>query len=629
MGKYKFKAESQRVLDLMIHSIYTNREIFIRELISNASDATDKLYYRLATEGRTGVSRSDFAIELASDEKSRTFTVSDNGIGMTEEELKNNLGVIAKSGSLEFKQALEAGNSDVDIIGQFGVGFYSAFMVAKRVSVLSRAYGEEKAHLWISNGVDGFTLEEAERDSTGTTITLTLKDDTEEESYSEFLDPYTIRSLVRKYSDYIRYPIVMEVTHSHLKEGTENEYETHTERETLNSMVPIWRKNKSEVTEEEYDEFYKQKFFDFEKPLRVIHMKTEGSATFSALLYLPSKAPYGYYTREYEKGLQLYSSGVMITERCAELLPDYFSFVKGLVDSEDLSLNISRETLQHDRQLKLIAGTIEKKIRRELEEMMKNDRESYEKFWAAFGLQLKYGVYADYGLHKDELSDLLLFRSARENKLISLREYADAMPADQKYIYFACGADAARAAALPRAKVVLDHGFDLLLLTDDVDEFAVKMLMKYADKEFRSATGDDLGLESDEEKQQADELKKQSEPLLTALKEQLNGKVSEVVLNPSLGEYPVSLTTKGAISLEMERVLSAMPGGAEARAQRVLEINSEHPVFRKLTALQQSGDTEELGRYARLLYAQSCILEGLPVDDPAEFSKLVGELMAR
>lgn len=627
MGKYKFKAESQRVLDLMINSIYTNRDIFLRELISNASDAIDKLYYKSSADGNTGRARSDFKIELSFDEKSRTITLSDNGVGMTDEELQNNLGTIARSGSLDFKNTVK--DADIDIIGQFGVGFYSSFMVAKSVSVLSRAYGESEAHLWKSNGADGYTIEKAERDETGTTVVLTLKDDTDDDHYSDYLSQYKLSALVKKYSDYVRYPIMMETSHSHLKEGTEDEYETHTELETLNSMVPIWRKNKSEVTDEQYNEFYKEKFFDFEKPQRVIHLKTEGTATFSALLYIPARAPYGYYTREYEKGLQLYSSGVMITEKCAELLPDYFSFVKGLVDSEDLSLNISRETLQHDRQLKLMASTIEKRVRRELSDMLENEREEYEKLFKNFGLQLKFGVYSDYGTHKDELSGLLLFKSAKLDRLVTLKEYRDAMPDDQKYIYFASGAVEANLKKLPSAELVLDRGFDLLLLTDEVDEFALKTLGKWDEKEFKSVTGGDLGLQSDDEKKQHDEIKKESEPLLAELKKLLDGKVSDVTVSDSLKSYPVCLTSKGAISIEMERVLNAIPGSDKAHSERVLELNASHPVFARLKELSENGDSDRLRDYAHMLYSEACLIEGLPVDDPAEFSRLVSELMIK
>ena len=627
MGKYKYKAESQRVMDLMINSIYTNREIFLRELISNASDAIDKLYFRLAKDGKTGVSRSDFRIDLAFDEKARTITVADNGVGMTEEELQRNLGTIAKSGSLDFKKEVGS-DADVDIIGQFGVGFYSSFMVAKSVSVLTRAYGEEKAHMWRSAGAEGYTVEDAEREQTGTTVVLTLKDDTDEEKYSEYLSQYKLSSLVKKYSDYIRYPIVMSVSHSTLKEGSEDEYETKTADETLNSMVPIWRKNKNEVTPEEYNDFYKSKFADYENPQRVMHMKTEGTATFSALLYIPSRAPYNYYTREYEKGLQLYSSGVMITEKCTELLPDYFSFVKGLVDSEDLSLNISRETLQHDRQLKLMASSIEKRIKRELTDMLSSEREEYEKLWGSFGLQLKYGVYSDYGVHKDDLAPLMLWRSAKQGKLVTLTEYTDAMPDGQKYIYFAAGDSADRLQKLPSAEAVLDRGFDILLFTDEVDEFAVRMIDKWNDKEFKSITGGDLGLMDDAEKKQADELKKESEPMLEELKKLLGGKVEEVRISDSLKSYPVCLTSKGALTIEMEKVLSAMPGAEKPKAQRVLELNPNHPMFKKLTEMFED-KSEKLTDYMTMLYDQACLIEGLPVDDPSEFSRLVCDIMTK
>ena len=632
MAKKEFKAESKRLLDLMINSIYTHHEIFLRELISNASDALDKMYYKSLTEN-DGMSREDFYIRLTPDKEARTLTVSDNGCGMTAEELENNLGTIAKSGSLAFKQENEA-KEDIDIIGQFGVGFYSAFMVADHVKVVSKPYGSDKAWAWESDGADGYTIEEAEKDSFGTDIILTLKADNDDEAFSEYLETYRLTQLVKKYSDYIRYPIRMMVESQRVKEGTGTddkpaEYESYTEDRTLNSMVPIWKKSKSEVTEEEYNSFYQDKFFDYTPPARVIYSSTEGASTYHALLFIPSRMPYDFYTKNYEKGLQLYASGVLIMEKCADLLPDYFSFVKGLVDSEDLSLNISREMLQHDRQLKLIASRLEKKIKSELKSMLTNEREKYEEFFKNFGLQLKYGVYSDYGTHKELLQDLLLFYSSSEKKMVTLDEYVGRMKEDQKYIYYACGETTDRIDRLPQTELLKDKGFEILYLTDDVDEFALKMMMKYADKEFRNVSDKDLGLEAEAD---SEEIKKQNEDnkeLLRFMKDTLVDKVSEVKLSERLKSHPVCISSDGGVSIEMEKVLSAMPGanGQKIQAKRVLELNASHPVFARLQKLFAE-NPDAVKEYASLLYDQALLIEGLPIEDPVAFSNAVCKLMA-
>ena len=632
MAKKEFKAESKRLLDLMINSIYTHHEIFLRELISNASDALDKMYYKSLTEN-DGMSREDFYIRLTPDKEARTLTVSDNGCGMTAEELENNLGTIAKSGSLAFKQENEA-KEDIDIIGQFGVGFYSAFMVADHVKVVSKPYGSDKAWAWESDGADGYTIEEAEKDSFGTDIILTLKADNDDEAFSEYLETYRLTQLVKKYSDYIRYPIRMMVESQRVKEGTGTddkpaEYESYTEDRTLNSMVPIWKKSKSEVTEEEYNSFYQDKFFDYTPPARVIYSSTEGASTYHALLFIPSRMPYDFYTKNYEKGLQLYASGVLIMEKCADLLPDYFSFVKGLVDSEDLSLNISREMLQHDRQLKLIASRLEKKIKSELKSMLTNEREKYEEFFKNFGLQLKYGVYSDYGTHKELLQDLLLFYSSSEKKMVTLDEYVGRMKEDQKYIYYACGETTDRIDRLPQTELLKDKGFEILYLTDDVDEFALKMMMKYADKEFRNVSDKDLGLETEAD---SEEIKKQNEDnkeLLRFMKDALGDKVSEVKLSERLKSHPVCISSDGGVSIEMEKVLSAMPGanGQKIQAKRVLELNASHPVFARLQKLFAE-NPDAVKEYASLLYDQALLIEGLPIEDPVAFSNAVCKLMA-
>lgn len=628
----QFKAESKRLLDLMINSIYTHKEIFLRELISNASDAIDKLYYKALTDGQTGLNRDDFEIRISLDQANRTITISDNGCGMTKEELETNLGTIAKSGSLNFKKNLEHGkeNEDIEIIGQFGVGFYSAFMVAEHVTVSSKAYGSDEAWKWASSGPEGYTVEPYEKAERGTEIVLKLKPDTDDEKYSEFLDQYRIKGLVKKYSDYIRYPIKMDMEKSRLKEGSKDEYEKYTETETLNSMVPLWRKNKNEITQDEYNEFYKSKFSDYENPAKSIHMYVEGASNFHALLYIPAHAPFNFYTRDYEKGLQLYSNGVLIMDKCADLLPDYFSFVRGLVDSQDLSLNISREMLQHDRQLKLIAERIEKKIHSELEAMLKNKREEYEKFFRNFGLQLKYGIYEDFGMHKDVLQDLLLFYSSTEKKLVTLKEYTDRMKEDQKYIYYACGDTIQHIDKLPQADAVRERGYEILYMTDPVDEFAISMLMKYNDKEFKSISADDLGLETEEEKKEAEKKIEENKDMLAFMKESLKDKVTNVVLSRKLKTHPVCISTNGMISMEMEKVLNSMPNVDKDRvkAQRVLEINANHPIFEKLCSLYQN-DKDTLKEYASLLYTQALLIEGAPIDDPVEYTNQVCKLMIK
>ena len=633
METKQFKAESKRLLDMMIHSIYTHKEIFLRELISNASDAIDKLYFKSLTDDKVGLNKDDFAIWISADKDNRTLKITDNGIGMTEEELENNLGTIANSGSFKFKNENKL-EDDNQIIGQFGVGFYSAFMVAKKVTVISKAYGSDKAYQWESEGVDGYTITEADKKNTGTEIILELLDDTDDENYGEFLDQYRLKSLVTKYSDYIRFPIKMEVSHSRPKEQTEEEkeakkpleYEDYIEVETLNSMTPLWKKNKNELKEEDYKHFYTEKFFDYNAPLKYSHISNEMPA-YNALLYIPSKAPFDYYSKEYEKGLQLYSNGVLIMDKCADLLPDYFSFVKGLVDSEDLSLNISREMLQHDRQLKVIAKSIEKTISNELKKMLKNEREKYEEFWKAFGLQLKYGVYSDFGMNKEKLQDLLMFTSSNEHKLVTLDEYVSGTREDQKYIYYATGESAARIEQLPQTELVKDNGYEILYLTDNIDEFALKALMQYKEKEFKSVSADDLGLETPEKKEELKAKEEESADLLKDMQEALNGKVTKVALSQRLKSHPVCLTSEGEISLEMEKVLNSMPTDQKIKAQRVLEVNPDHEIFGKLQSLSKSGDKDKLGKYAKLLYDQALLIEGMSIEDPVEFSNLICELM--
>ena len=623
----EFKAESKRLLEMMINSIYTHKEIFLRELISNASDAMDKLYFRSMSEN-TGITRSDMAIKLEVNKDDRKLIITDNGIGMTKDELENNLGTIAKSGSLAFKNENEK-TEDVNIIGQFGVGFYSAFMVAKKVTVISKAYGADTAYMWESEGVDGYTISEAQKDDHGTQIILDIKDNAEEENYDEFLAPYKIKQLVKKYSDYIRYPIKMDVEHEKPKEGSENEYEKEIVTETLNSMTPIWKKAKSELTDEEYDGFYKDKFFDYDKPLAHIHTRTEGTATYTALLYIPSKAPYDYYSKSFEKGLQLYSSGVLIMDKCGDLLPDYFSFVRGLVDSEDLSLNISREMLQHDRQLKLIAKSLEKSIRNELKKLQKNDREKYEKFFDAFGTQLKYGIYESFGANKEDLQDLLMFRSSNGG-YTTLEEYVSRMKEEQKYIYFASGSSIARIEALPQTEMVRDKGYEILYFTDHVDEFTVQMMHDYKGKEFRSVSADDLGLETEAEKEEIKKAEEDNKGLFDLMTEKLSGKVKAVKLSRRLKTHPVCITSEGMLSVEMEKVLSAMPDeqAHNAKAEKILEINSAHPIFEKLKKLYAEDNKDKIAEYADILYSQALLIEGMPIENPVDFTNKLCTIMS-
>lgn len=630
MATKEFKAESKRLLDMMINSIYTHKEIFLRELISNASDAIDKLYFRSLTDQNVGMSREDFHIQLSIDKDNRILTIEDNGIGMTQEDLENNLGTIAKSGSLAFKNENEL-TDDVDVIGQFGVGFYSAFMVSSEVTVVSRAYGSDEAYEWKSEGAEGYTIEPCQKDTVGTIITLKIKDNTEEENYDEFLEQYRIQGIVKKYSDYIRYPIKMDVTKEKLKEGTGTddkpaEYESYTETETLNSMVPIWKKQKSELTDDDYNSFYKEKFFDYTDPIKTIHTKTEGAVTYNALLFIPSKTPYNYYSKEYEKGLQLFANGVLIMDKCADLLPDYFSFVKGLVDSEDLSLNISREMLQHDRQLKLIAKSLQKKIKNELLKLQKSDKEKYLEFYKSFGLQLKFGVYENYGANKDELKDLIMFHSSFANDFVTLADYVSRMKEDQKYIYYASGESVARIDALPQTELVKDKGYEILYFTDDVDEFAIQMLMEYDGKQFKSVSAGDLDLETEEEKKEAEKQAEENKDLFAFMKESLGDKVKEVRLSQRLKSHPVCLTSDGQLSLEMEKVLNAMPNDQKVKADRVLEINAGHPIFAALQNLY-ANDKDKLKAYCDLLYTQACLIEGMAIEDPVAFSNSICDLM--
>ena len=632
MAMKQFKAESKKLLDLMINSIYTNKDIFLRELISNASDAIDKLYFRSLTDNSVKLTKDDFQILLSVNKEDRTLTITDNGIGMTKEELEKNLGTIARSGSLDFKAENHA--EDIDIIGQFGVGFYSAFMVASRVTVISKAFGSDEAWKWESKGAEGYTLTQTEKAEAGTQIILVIKENTEQDQYDQYLDEYTLVDIVKKYSDYVRYPIKMYREKTRAKEKPADagedykpEYETYTELETLNSMVPLWRRNKNEVTEEEYNQFYKEKFYDYTDPARVITSRTEGTATYNALLFIPGRAPLDYYTRDYEKGLQLYASGVLIMDKCPDLLPDYFSFVKGIVDSQDLSLNISREMLQKDSQLKLIRNSLEKKIKNELNAFKNNDREKYEEFFKNFGRQLKFGCYSDYGMHSELLKDLLLFFSAKQQKMVTLEEYVTAMPEDQKHIYYAAGDNAERLAKLPAAELVLEKGYDLLLLTEDVDEFCLQILRNYKEKEFKNVNSGDLGLESDEEKKAAEEASAENQDLFKAMRKALGDKVKAVKVSTRLKNHPVCLSSEGPLSIEMEKVLRQQPGAEGVKSDKVLEINAQHPVFAVLKAAQESGDTEKLDKYTKLLFDQALLIEGLPIEDPVAYAQAVCELM--
>ena len=624
MEKQQFKAESQRLLDLMINSIYTHREIFLREIISNASDAIDKLAYTALTDDKVGISRDEFAITITRDEENRTLTVSDNGIGMSKADMEENLGTIAKSGSLGFKQAMEK-SEDIDIIGQFGVGFYSAFMVASSVTVISRKYGEDKAWKWTSDGADGYTIEEVEKATPGTDVIMVLKSDTEDDNYSRFLEEYEIRNLIRKYSDYIRYPIRMEVEKSRKKEDSD-EYETYTELETLNSMVPIWQRPKKDVTDEEYDSFYREKFFDYNKPLSRIHVSTEGSVSFKALLYIPGKAPFNYYSKEFKRGAQLYSSGVMIMENCEDLIPEHFGFVRGVVDSQDLSLNISREMLQHNRQLTIMARNIEKKIKSELKYMLENEREKYEEFYAAFGRQLKYGTVADYGMHKDACQDLLLFYSVKEGKLISLKEYVEAMAEGQEKIYFVPGENRERLAKLPQVETLRKRGYDVLLFTEDVDEFIPQTLMTYMEKHFCNASSEDLGLQTEEEKQAAKEKAESLKGFLTFVQESLGDRVKEVRLSEDLGSHPVSMVPADGMSFEMEKYMKRMNPEFAMRVGRILELNMEHDAVKAMLSAM-TADPVKARDYAELLMYQAQLMADLPIEDPAAYTTLVCKLM--
>ncbi len=624
MEKMQFKAESQRLLDLMINSIYTHKEIFLREIISNASDAMDKLAYKALTDEKVGLNREDFAITVTRDEKNRTITVSDNGIGMSREEMEENLGTICKSGSLGFKQTMEK-QEDIDIIGQFGVGFYSAFMVAKSVTVISRKYGEDRAWCWVSEGADGYTLSPATRENPGTDVIMTLKEDTEEETYTEFLEEYRLRGLIRKYSDYIRYPIKMEVSKSRKKENSE-EYEEYTETETLNSMVPIWQRSKKDVTQEEYETFYREKFFDYNKPLSVMHFGSEGSISFKALLYIPGKAPFDFYTKDFKRGLQLYSAGVMIMENCEELLPEHFRFVRGIVDSQDLSLNISREMLQHNRQLTVIARGIEKKIKSELKSLLENEREKYEEFYGVFGRQLKYGAVADYGAHKDAVQDLLLFWSHRQGKFITLKEYTDAMAEGQEKIYFAPGENKDRLAQLPQVKALENKGYDVLLFTEDVDEFIPQSLMTYAEKSFCNVSAEDLDLQTEEQKKELEAKAEELKGILTFVRETLGEAVKEVKLSGNLGDAPVAMTPDAGMSFEMEKYMKRANPEFAFSVGRILELNPEHDAVKAMVRAVTE-DVEKAKDYARLLCAQAQLMADLPLENPAEYTALVCKLM--
>jgi len=626
--KQQFKAESQRLLDLMINSIYTHKEIFLREIISNASDAIDKLAYTALTDEKVGLNREDFAITITRAQDAGILTVSDNGIGMNRQDMEENLGTIAKSGSLGFKQAMEK-SEDIDIIGQFGVGFYAAFMVASSITVISRKYGEDRAWKWVSDGADGYTIEEAEREFPGTDVIMTLKKDTEEENYSHFLEEYEIRSLIKKYSDYIRYPIRMEISKSRVKEDSPEdkpEYESYMEEDTLNSMIPLWQRSKKDVTEEEYDSFYREKFFDYSKPLCTIHSSAEGSVSFKALLYIPGKAPFDYYTKEYKRGLQLYSSGVMIMESCEDLVPEYFSFVRGVVDSQDLSLNISRELLQHDRQLTIIARNIEKKIKSELTSLLNNDRQKYEEFYTAFARQLKYGAVADYGTHKEATQDLLLFYSHAQGNLVTLKEYVEAMPEAQEKIYFIPGENRERLSKLPQVQTLKAKGYDVLLFTDEVDEFVAQTLMNYAEKKFCNAATEDLGLQTEAEKQALDEKTEQLQGLLSFVKDTLGSQLKEVRLSGDLGDAPAAMVPGSGVSFEMEKYMKRMNPEMKIPSERILELNPEHPAVRAMQKAMVE-DTAKAREYAQLLSCQAMLMAELPLEDPVAYTALVCKLM--
>ena len=623
----QFKAESKRLLDLMINSIYTNKEIFLRELLSNASDAIDKLYYQSLTDKSIKVNKKDLCIKIEIDKENRLLKIIDTGIGMNKEELENNLGMIAKSGSLQFKEENEK-KKDVNIIGQFGVGFYSSFMVSDDVTVISKKYNEEDAYKWESTGAEGYTITKDEKDTYGTTIILKIKSDNEEYNYSDFLDTYTIETLVKKYSDYIRYPIKMNVTRRELKKGSKDEYEDVTKEETLNSMIPLWKKDKNKITGEEYNNFYQSKFYDYENPIKVIHTSVEGMTSYKAILFLPAHAPFDYYSKEYEKGLALYSNGVLIMDKCSDLLPDYFGFVKGVVDSDDLSLNISREILQQDRQLKLIASNIEKKIKSELESMLKDERDKYEKFFKEFGMQLKLGVYNDYGMHKDELKDLLLFYSSKDEEYITLKEYVSSMKDDEENIYYACGETIDKINMLPQVEKVKDKGYNILYLTEYVDEFAIKSLMEYDGKKFVNVSEENLDLDTEEEKEEIKKINDENKEMLNSMKEIIGSDVSDVRFTHRLKNHPVCLVSEGPVSIEMQKVLNAMPTDQSINAKIILEINSSHKIADKLKELYKS-DKEKFNEYTKILYSQSRLIEGLSIENPTEISNLICDLLSK
>lgn len=625
METKQFKAESKRLLDLMINSIYTHKEIFLRELISNASDAIDKIYYKALTDDSISFNKEDYFIKITPDKESRTLKIVDTGIGMTKEELDENLGVIAKSGSLKFKSENEL-KDGYDIIGQFGVGFYSAFMVAETVTVISKAFGSNEAYKWESQGAEGYTIVVCEKDSYGTEITLKIKENTEDENYDEYLEQYRLKSIIKKYSDFIRYPIKMDATKSRLKEGSEKDYEDYTEEEVLNNMVPIWKKNKNELKQEDYENFYQEKHYGFDKPLKYTHISVDGAVSYNAILFIPETMPYDYYTKEYEKGLELYSNGVLIMNKCSDLLPDYFAFVKGLVDSEDLSLNISREILQHDKQLKLIAKNIKTKVKSELENMLKNEREKYEQFFKTFGRQIKFGVYNDFGANKDVLQDLLLFYSSKEKKMVTLDDYISRMPESQKYIYYAAGESNERIERMPQTELLLDKGYEILYFTDDIDEFAIKMIMKYKEKEFRSVSSKDLGIEDDKNDEAAKAEESENKELFNSMKDLLAGKIKEVKASKRLKNHPVCLSNEGELSIEMEKILNAMPNSEGVKADKVLEINVHHDVFKSLKEAYEQ-DKDKLKLYTDILYNQALLIEGLPIADPVEFTNNICKIM--
>ena len=622
MEKKQFQAESKRLLDMMIHSIYSQKEIFLREIISNASDAIDKMYYKALTDDSITFNKNDYYIKITADKENRTLTISDTGIGMTKEELEQNLGTIAKSGSLAFKTENESKDGH-DIIGQFGVGFYSSFMVADVVTVISKAVGHDEAFKWQSEGADGYTIEPCEKAEVGTTIILKLKENTEDENYDSYIEQYRLQSIIKKYSDFIRYPIKMDVSTSRLKEGTEDEYEDVVEEQTINSMVPIWRKNKNELTNEDYVTFYQEKHYGFDKPLKHLHIKVDGTVRYNAILYIPENIPFDYYSKEFEKGLELYSNGVLIMEKCADLLPDYFSFVKGMVDSEDLSLNISREILQQDKQLKFIAKNIKTKIKKELESMLKDDRKKYEAFYKSFGRQLKFGAYENFGQEKEVLQDLIMFYSSKEKKQVTLQEYISRMPEDQKYIYYATGESVERIEKLPQTELIADKGYEMLYLTEDVDEFVIKMLMTYKEKEFKSVSSGDLGIEDDRKEEE----KAEDKELFSLMKEVLEGKVSEVKASNRLKSHPVCLTAEGEVSIEMEKILNAMPNNQNVKANKVLEVNVNHEVYKSLKAAFEKDDKEKVKLYTGILYNQALLIEGLPIEDPVQFSNDMCKVM--